>query len=188
MIRTRRPRTIVEIGAGWSSSVARLACAQNGFGRIVCFESNPDDWLRAITGLEIIELPAREISVDLLNDLLRDGDMLFIDSTHAVKHDSDCLHLYLRLLPAILSDIAVHVHDIYLPDTLSLDQMRDVQIFWNEQYLLYAYMTCNTRIRPIFGSRYHTRFNSELLERFMHGRYSPGGASFWFEQAGAGQD
>lgn len=60
--------------------------------------------------------------------------------------------------------------------------MRDRQIFWNEQYLLYAYMCANPRTRTIYGSRHHSRYNPELLNRFMHGRYKAGGASFWFEQ------
>ena len=80
------------------------------------------------------------------------------------------------------ANIAVQGHDINLPETLSLRQTRDQQVFWNEQYLLYAYMCGNPRTRAIFGSRYHTRFNPEMLDRFMHGRYKAGGASFWFEQ------
>ena len=108
--------------------------------------------------------------------------MLFIDSTHTVRHDGDCLHVYLRILPALDATVTVQVHDIYLPETLALAQMRDQQLFWNEQYLLYAYMCGNSRTRAVYGSRYHARHNPEMLEHFMHERYRPGGASFWFEQ------
>jgi hypothetical protein len=31
---------------------------------------------------------------------------------------------------------------------------------------------------------YHSRFNPDMLDRLMHGRYRAGGASFWFEQEG----
>jgi hypothetical protein len=130
----------------------------------------------------LIERRAQDIETPFFTSLLRDGDLLFIDSTHTVKHDGDCLHIYLRLLPAVDADITVHVHDIFLPETLSLKHMRDNQLFWNEQYLLYAYMSQNPRTRTIYGSRYHTQRNSERLERFMHGRYKAGGGSFWFEQ------
>ena len=114
--------------------------------------------------------------------LLRDGDMLLIDSTHAVRHDGDCLHVYLRILPGVDASISVQAHDINLPDTLSLDQMRSKQVFWNEQYLLYAYMCMNPRTRAVYGSRYHAKHNPEMLDQFMHGHYRAGGASFWFEQ------
>lgn len=182
MIRTCRPRTIVEIGGGWHTAVARMACARNGMGRIVCVEPNPGEFLEALEGIELVRRRVQDIETEFFNVQLRDGDMLFIDSTHAVRHGGDCLHIYLRILPALDASVTVQVHDIFLPDTLSLEQMRDRQIFWNEQYLLYAYMCGNSRTRAIYGSRYHARHNPDMLEQFMHGRYTAGGASFWFEQ------
>jgi predicted O-methyltransferase YrrM len=185
MIRTRKPRTIVEIGSGWSTAVAQMACARNGMGRIVCVEPFPSEFLEAVQGIEVVRRRAQEIETTFFNDLLRDGDMLFIDSTHTVRHDGDCLHIYLRILPAMEADITVHAHDIYLPETLSLSQMRDNQLFWNEQYLLYAYLCENPRMRTLYGSRYHSLTNPGLLDQFMHGRYKAGGASFWFHRARA---
>jgi hypothetical protein len=182
MIRTRRPRTIVEVGSGWSTRVAQMACARNGMGRIICVEPFPNEFLSSLRGIELIKRRVQDIETDFFTGLLRDGDILFIDSTHTVRHDSDCLHVYLRVLPAIKSNIAVHVHDIYLPETLPLNQMRDNQIFWNEQYLLYAYMNSNPNTRAIYESRYHVKHNAGLLDQFMHGSFQAGGASFWFEQ------
>ncbi len=183
MIRTRKPRTILEIGSGWSTSIAKLACAKNGMGRIVCIEPYPSPFLEAIEGIEVIRRRAQDVETEFVNDLLRDGDILFIDSTHTVRHDSDCLHIYLRILPAVAANITVHVHDIYLPETLSLIQMRDHQLFWNEQYLLYTYLRTNPRTRTIYGSRYHWLRNQERLVQFMNKRYGSGGGSLWFQQA-----
>jgi len=182
MIRTRRPRTIIEIGGGWHTRIAQMACARNGMGRIVSIEPDPGAFLEALEGIELVRSRVQDIETEYFNSLSRDGDMLFIDSSHTVRHDGDCLHIYLRILPAIEASITVQVHDIYLPETLSLEQMRDTQVFWNEQYLLYAYMCGNPRTRAVFGSRYHMRHNPEMLDQFMHGRYRAGGASFWFEQ------
>lgn len=182
MVRTRKPRTIVEIGGGWQTRVAQMACEKNGMGRIICVDAKPNEFLLAMQGVELIQRPVQDLETGFFNSVLRDGDMLFIDSTHTVKHDSDCLHIYLRILPAIEAGIVVQVHDIHLPETLSIRQMRDQQVFWNEQYLLYAYMCSNPRTRTLYGSRYHSRFNPDVLDLFMHGRYRAGGASFWFEQ------
>jgi hypothetical protein len=184
MVRTRKPRTIVEVGGGWQTRIAQMACEKNGLGRIICVDAAPSEFLCALPGIEMVHQPVQELDAGFFAGVLRDGDLLVIDSTHAVKHDGDCLHLYLRILPSIAARIVVQVHDIYLPETLPLDQMRDKQVFWNEQYLLYAYMCGNARTRAIYGSRYHVRFNPDRLDRFMHGRYRPGGASFWFEQEG----
>jgi hypothetical protein len=159
-----------------------MACERNGLGRIVCVDPIPSEFVQAIAGIELVRRPVQELETGFFADALRDGDMLVIDSTHTVKHDSDCLHLYLRILPAVAAPIAVQVHDVYLPETVSLEQMRDKQVFWGEQYLLYAYMCGNPGTRAVYGSRYHARFNPEMLDRFMCGRYRAGGASFWFEQ------
>lgn len=183
MVRTRKPRTIVEIGGGWQTRVAQMACEKNGMGRIVCIDANPSEFLPSLEGIEMIQRPVQDLETGFFNTVLRNGDMLFIDSSHTVKHNSDCLHLYLRILPAIDAGITVQVHDVNLPSTLSLDQMRDQQIFWNEQYLLYAYLCSNPRRQTLFGSRYHSKFNPQILNRFMRGRYRAGGASLWFKQS-----
>jgi hypothetical protein len=69
-----------------------------------------------------------------------------------------------------------------LPDSLPLEMMRDRQLFWNEQYLLYAYMLENLRTRLLYSSAYHYKNNRELLKGLMHNRYVPGGGSIWFSQ------
>lgn len=182
MIRTRKPRTIMEIGGGWQTRIAQMACEKNGMGRIICVDPEPSAFVQALHGIELVRRRIQDLETGFFNSVLRDGDMLFIDSTHTVKHDSDCLHIYLRILPTVEASITVQAHDIYLPETLALNQMRDQQVFWNEQYLLYAYMSGNPGTQAIYGSRYHSRFNPDMLDRFMQGRYRAGGASFWFEQ------
>jgi hypothetical protein len=184
MIRRCRPETIVEIGCGGSTLIASLACERNGFGRIIAIEPFPAPFLRQIPRVELIEQRAQDIDGAFIDANLGDGDILFIDTTHTVKHDSDCLHIYLRILPHLTHNILVHAHDIRLPDTLPLQMMRDHHIYWTEQYLLYAYLIGNPRTRVLYGSAYHDRTNPELLAAFMHGRYRHGGASLWFSQSG----
>jgi hypothetical protein len=112
MIRTRKPRTIVELGGGWQTRVAQMACAKNGMGRILCVDPNPNEFLQAVQGIELIERRVQDLETGFFQSVLRDGDILFLDSSHTVKHDSDCLHIYLRILPAIDVKIFVQAHDI----------------------------------------------------------------------------
>jgi hypothetical protein len=185
MIRTRKPSNILEIGSGWSTRIAREACKKNGHGRIVCVEPYPSDALRMLPDIELIEKQAQELDSAFFNEILGDGDILFIDSTHTVKHDSDCLHIYLRILPNINKKITVHVHDIFLPNTLPIERMRDSQIFWNEQYLVYLYLLLSAKTNVLYSSAYHFKHNREMLDKFMHGRFGSGGGSIWFEQMGS---
>lgn len=185
MIRTRKPKTIIEVGSGWSTLVAQIAVARNGVGNIICIEPYPNAFLADIPGITLIQKRIQEVDTAFFAQHLTDSDFLFIDSTHTVKHDSDCLHLYLRILPAIQADITVHVHDIHLPHPLPIERMRDQHIFWNEQYLLYAYMLNNARVRTLYGTQYHYTKNRPALDRLMHDRFAAGGGSFWFEQTKA---
>ncbi|NWA25402.1 class I SAM-dependent methyltransferase [Pseudomonas gingeri] len=117
-VRRIRPKTIVEIGSGFSSLIALEALGKNGSGRLLCIEPFPGPFITSLANegaLELQTLRAQELTVEMLNATLEDGDILFIDSTHTVKTGSDCLHIYLRLLPRITKKIFVHVHDVFLP-------------------------------------------------------------------------
>ena len=183
MIRKHKPRTIVELGCGSSTLVAVKALERNGGGRLIAIEPFPSEFLREIKTIDLLTIPAQKLDLTTLETLLFDGDFLFIDTTHAVRHNSDVLHIYLRLLPYIQKNIIVHVHDVYLPGPLPIHMMRDQQVHWNEQYLLYAYLLRNPSVRVLYGSAYHNERNPEALSMFMHERCSPGGASFWFSQS-----
>lgn len=186
-VRRIRPKTVVEIGSGFSSLAALEALNRNGGGKLECIEPYPRPFITALSdegALGLHKIRAQDISPDKLNSMLDDGDILFIDSTHTVKTGSDCLHIYLRLLPRINKRIFVHVHDIFLPFGMPENWLLDNHIHWTEQYLLLAFLIDNPKARVLFGSAYHGHFNRELLDRFMHGRCLGGGGSFWFEYDG----
>jgi hypothetical protein len=180
IIRHLRPKKVLEIGSGFSSLIALEALKKNGSGSLMCIEPFPREFLKKNTSIDLVQKPAQEITAQYINDSLDDGDILFIDSTHTVKHGSDCLHLYLNLLPAIKKNILVHVHDIYLPESFPISYLRDKQIYWTEQYLLGAYLMDNAKVNILFSSFYNSRHNRDLLLRMMHGRCTPGGAALWF--------
>ncbi len=186
ILRKLQPRNVVEIGSGFSSLVAIEALRLNGAGALTCIEPFPRKFLeeRAALGqLNLVRKKAQEF--EDLNELLQDGDVLFIDSTHTVKIGSDCLHLYLRLLPKIKRRIWVHVHDIFLPFGMPADWARDLHIYWTEQYLLLAFLLDNPKAKVKFGAKYHEHVDRQLLEQtFMHGISPSNGGSLWFEYDG----
>jgi hypothetical protein len=105
--------------------------------------------------------------------------VLFIDSTHTVKTGGDCVHIYLRLLPALRREVLVHAHDIFLPHGMPRDWLMR-HYYWTEQYLLLALLTDNPRARVLYGSAYHERYNPGPLTELMGGKYGAGGGSLWF--------
>ncbi|WP_093544788.1 MULTISPECIES: class I SAM-dependent methyltransferase [Pseudomonas] len=183
-VRSIRPKNIVEIGSGFSSLIALEALNKNKVGRLRCIEPFPRPFITSLADkgtLDLQAIRAQDLTAEMLNSCLEDGDILFIDSTHTVKTGSDCLHIYLRLLPKITKKIYVHVHDVFLPFGLPQRWLIDHQIYWTEQYLLLALMIDNPRTRLLFGSAYHQHFSNDLLTELMRGRAANGGASFWFE-------
>ncbi|HSN17841.1 MAG TPA: class I SAM-dependent methyltransferase [Gammaproteobacteria bacterium] len=184
-LRKLAPQRVVEIGSGYSSLVALMALKANSKGRLTCIEPYPRDFLKGRHDLDLLQETAQDITAERLNDLLADGDVLFIDSTHTVKAGSDCLHIYLRLLPHIRRRITVHVHDVHLPFAMPKGAMLEKQCHWTEQYLLLAFLLDNPKARIRFGTVYHAWRNPGLLEGLMGGKAPAIGASFWFEYQGA---
>jgi hypothetical protein len=182
MVRRLRPRRIVEIGSGSSTLVADAAISRNGSGEIVCI----DPYIRpSIAGLasvsQVIREPVQALAVETMQELIEPADILFIDSTHTVKIGSDCLYLYLVLLPAIAKKLLVHSHDVFLPFGMPVHWARERQHYWNEQYLIYAYLLHNSRARVLFGSAYAAHFLPAETAALMARKAAPGGCSLWYE-------
>ena len=180
LARMARPPTIVEIGGGFSTLVARRALEKNGSGSLHCIEPYPREFLRGDRRIALHPVKAQEISAEQLNGLLEDGSILFIDSTHTVKTGSDCLHIYLRLLPKMRSNILVHVHDVFLPFGMPKEWLTKHRLSWTEQYLLLAFLLNSPRTSVLYGSADNDRWNAGLMEKLMGGKWRSGGSSFWF--------
>jgi hypothetical protein len=116
---------------------------------------------------KVIRRPIQDNHRNEFPSLVARLDVLFIDSTHTLKVGSDCLYIYLVLLPTIRTQIMVYSHDIFLPFRMPTSWARDHHIYWTEQYLLYAYLLHNPRARVMFGSSHAERFLTEQAQGFL---------------------
>lgn len=184
VLRHVKPARVVEVGAGNSTLVADMALQKNGFGEIKIIEPYPLEFLREIESVsEIIESGIQDIGFDALRDLIEGAQVLFIDSTHTVKVGSDCVYIYLKLLPGIRTNLVVHAHDIALPYAHGIKNL-DRHVYWTEQYLLYAYLLDNPKTEVLTGSTYAQRLLPDLSKEMMCDRYADGGGSIWFDYRG----
>ena len=185
IIRHFKPDHILEVGSGFSTLVANEALIKNGKGKLTLIEPYPKDFLRKLDRVEnFVESCVQDIPVPEVVALVESSDIWFIDSTHTVKVGSDCLYLYLLVMPQITKDIIVHSHDIHLPYGLPKAQVLEKHIYWTEQYLLYAYMLDNPKINVLFSSAYSNKVLPDSLAQLMQGKYPPGGASIWYKLSG----
>lgn len=184
MLRHLRPARVVEVGCGFSTLVADMALRANGSGELVCIEPYPPAFLRGLaTVSRIDERPVQAIPVEEMVALVESAQVWFIDSTHTVKVGSDCLYLYLKVMPRIATTVTCHSHDIFLPYALPEKWALEKNVFWTEQYLLLARLLGNPRARVLFGSNWLRRQAPGEFAAFMGGR--PGqGASLWYRLGG----
>jgi hypothetical protein len=126
--------------------------------------------------------PAPQAVDTALFSRLGDGDILFIDSTHVVAPGSDVVHLFTRVLPTLAPGVLVHVHDICLPFETAWDWTFQTYRFWNEQYLLHAFLTAN--------ADWEILYMGALWEHYLRGRLARAlplaGANggFWMRRRG----
>ena len=96
--------------------------------------------------------------------------MLFIDSSHACKINSDVLFYLINILPNLKKGVLVQINDIFLPDDYPLDWIKDGR-FWNEQYFLYTYLYGNKNVKVKFSNAYAINNFKELLDVVQEGCY-----------------
>lgn len=183
-VRERRPQRIVEVGSGYSTLVTARAVRENGQGEIFCVEPYPRDFLpRAVEGIGTI-LRQQVQSVDMaIFDALELGDILFIDSTHVSRIGSDVNHLVLEVLPRLAPGVLVHIHDIFIPYEYPESWIKNYNFFWNEQYLVQAYLSGNQDYTVRFCVSYMGLKHLDAMQTVFPGyRRGLGGGSLWIEK------
>jgi hypothetical protein len=165
IIRLFKPKRIIEIGSGSSTLMARNAINKNisESGEYhcehICIEPYEQHWLEEI-GVKVIRKKVEDVGLDIF-ETLNENDILFIDSSHIIRAQGDVLFEYLELLPTLNKGVIVHIHDIFTPRDY-LDEWFG-ENFWNEQYLLEAFLTNNKEFRIIGATNYLSHKYSELF-------------------------
>ena len=156
MVRSFKPQKIIEIGSGSSTLMTINAINQNRFENekyvceLICIEPFEKDWLEELE-IKVIRTKVEEINKSMFSEL-KENDILFIDSSHMIRPQGDVLFEYLEILPKLNKGVIVHIHDIFTPKDY-LDEWFG-KYFWNEQYLLEAFLTYNKEFRIIGATNY----------------------------------
>jgi len=113
MVRSTRPRRIVEVGSGHSTRFLARAVADGGLGtRITAIDPQPRASIAALP-VDWIRTPVQRVAAF---PALGEGDILFVDSSHQLRPGSDVDFLMNAVLPLLPAGVRVHFHDIFLPD------------------------------------------------------------------------
>ncbi len=191
MVRHFKPKRVIEIGSGNSTYLFAEAILKNKEEnpnydcKLTAIEPYPNPVLKkGFPGLS--ELIPRRIQTLPLTDFMKlnENDILFIDSTHVLQVGSDVRYEYLEILPRLKNGVIVHAHDIFLPAEYPKEWVRKKAIFWNEQYMLQAFLSFNNGFEVLWAGSYMHLKNPDKLEEafrsYKRNERRPG--SFWIRR------
>jgi predicted O-methyltransferase YrrM len=147
-VRTLVPARVIEVGSGVSTHCMLAASQQNvedgrPASQITCIEPFPSAHLK-MSPVALITEPVEEVDLAVF-DALEAGDLLFIDSSHAVRPCGDVARIYLEVLPRLRPGVHVHIHDIFLPYAFQREPKGYMQ--WMETAMLIALISHSPRYK-----------------------------------------
>lgn len=115
MVRSRRPKRVIEIGSGHSTRFLARAIRDGGLAaRLIAIDPVPRAPLAQLDVEHRAEL-LHQVPLDLFRELEAD-DVVFVDSSHIAMPGSDVDRLVNQILPQLATGVLLHVHDVFLPD------------------------------------------------------------------------
>lgn len=186
VIRNAKPKKIIEIGSGFSTLLAIEAIRKNkaeGFAtELTCIEPYESAWLAGHSEITLVKQRVETLEPALFRTL-QANDILFIDSSHIIRPENDVLFEYMQLLPALNPGVFIHIHDIFSPRHYRQDWLTQLYRFWNEQYLLEAFLCNNKAFKILYSLNYlKNDFYNATREALIHLSPEDEPSSFWLKK------
>lgn len=172
-LQKNKPKKIIEIGSGNSTLLTyNTKLMFNLDVEIICIEPYPSNYLKQLhqTGkITLIQDYLENVDLNIFTTLT-ENDILFIDSSHVLKLDSDVMFYFTKIFPLLKKNVLIHIHDIFFPHDYPIDWLTTGR-FWNEQYFLYIFLQYNTKFSIKFCNSYSGYKYPEILERLQTNTY-----------------
>jgi hypothetical protein len=171
IVRWLKPATVLEIGSGYSTLVIAGAAgrirAEGGTVEHEVHDPFPSPVLSRVRHLlELRATPAQAISPERIAEL-RSGDLLFIDTTHAVKPGGDVVHLLLAALPRVASGVVIQIHDVFRPFEYPRILPEHYGAYWQEHHLLQAFLAFNSEFEVLCANHALFRQRREAVRELV---------------------
>ncbi|MCT7950025.1 class I SAM-dependent methyltransferase [Ancylothrix sp. C2] len=187
VLRYFKPAKLIEIGAGFSTLLAKSALEINNTEgkrcEHICIEPYENQWLQDIGVDKVIREKVENLPLKTF-ELLEAGDILFIDSSHVIRTGGDVCYEYLKILPSLKPGVIIHIHDIFLPSEYPREWLVNRRLYWNEQYLLQAFLAFNSEFEVLLALNYLGQNHSQELSEKCPIYAKIGGipGSFWIRR------
>lgn len=169
MLRTFRPKQIIEIGSGFSSALMldvceRFASEQTKLNFIEPFPDRLNGLLRPSDSTKCTVTVSKIQDVDLERfGELEENDILFVDSSHVAKWHSDLLYIVFNILPILRGGVIIHFHDIPWPFEYPPNWLKAGRA-WNEAYFLRAFLQGNRDFEIVYFNSYMAHEHADLVQ------------------------
>ena len=169
MIRQFKPKRVIEIGSGFSSSVMLDTNDHflNGEINFTFIEPYPELLYSLLKKGDkgkhaIIPKKLQDVDRNTFSSL-EANDILFVDSTHVSKLNSDVNRVIHEILPALQKGVIIHFHDIFWPFEYPQEWVREGRA-WNEAYILRAFLEFNESFEILFFATYLHKYQSKWFQ------------------------
>jgi len=189
IIRHYKPKRIIEVGSGFSSAVMLDTNDEffNGEIKLTFVEPHPQRLYSLLnendkknTTIHVKNIQTIELDTF---DQLQANDILFIDSTHVSKADSDVNRIIFDILPRLNKGVLIHFHDIFYPFEYPKEWILGWKGFgWNETYLLKSFLLHNPDFKIELFNTYLEHFNEEWFAQNMPKCLKNKGGSIWIRK------
>ena len=187
MIRHFKPKKIIEVGSGYSSCVSLDTNELYFDNQIqnIFIEPYPELLLSLIKAedknmIKLYSCNLQDVSLDEFSTL-QNNDILFIDSTHVVKVDSDVNYITSKILPVLNQGVYIHFHDIFYPFEYPKEWIYENRA-WNEIYMLRAFLQYNTTFQIVVFNTFLEYFHMDYFKKNMALCLKNPGGSIWLKK------
>lgn len=186
MLRHFKPRKVVEVGSGYSSGLMLDTAAEHlpeaeftfidpySTTILEVLKSQPPGRYRLLRE-DIRTVPLSEFAG------LREGDIVFIDTSHVVKAGSDLTTIFSRILPSLPAGVLVHIHDIFYPWEYPMSWLEEGRAY-NETYFVRAFLQFNSAFEILYFNHYMETRHRDEIDRRLPGFFKDVGRSLWLRK------
>ncbi len=184
-IRALAPRTIIEVGSGFSSCVLLDTNHLYFDNSIVIKHIEPypqllSSLIGSENGGEVIDMCLQDVDIEIFDEL-GPNDILFIDTSHVTKAGSDVNYYLFDILPRLKPGVVIHIHDIGLNFDYEISDLLKGRA-WNESYMLRSFLMYNSAFEIIFWNPFMLHFYPKILSEEMPLCWENPGGSIWLQR------
>ena len=161
-----KPGKIIELGSGLSTACVIDSILHSKLStRIRAFDlddSRVREFIPESSSYEFFSferIDIRDIDIEVFQ-ALESADILFIDSSHVSKYNSDLNHILFEILPCLKPGVLIHFHDVFRNFEYPPSWIEE-GIYWNEQYMLRAFLQYNNDFEVML-------FSDEMESRYTN--------------------